>query len=499
MSLLDQDLGPDPTEVHRNSWAVGKLQDYTVRDFSGEDLFALYCEDFNDWLNADFNSLSTSIANALRDFLYRKGIYTGKKRGSNAANQLYEVLTTEEDDPEWPEEALRRAQLDPGSVAFEMKQLLQQKMPFSDVQAMYGYGQPSTTTTSAQMTTSTTPINMSMAPTPVPAMPLDKGKSVHLLPADTPNEPLDMHRATAFQKAWKEKDSYTGKMYDVLDDRVRDFISKCRIYGIGPSQYAHAFRWAVEGAARDYCRSSIPEDANFRTIYIMLKIHFDTEVNHSAYHNDFSGRTWESTKSEPENAGKAPMEILDVMLEKFRLCQRALGTRFAGEDHLVLAVTRAVRNSPEFDRATDEYHDSFQIFCSKLRTSLNRYHERASRTFLTQNHGWDPGTKHVPQTNPPPSTHFVDRKYNGNDFRSRQGNNTKRVGHSSVRKKRCWICGKEGHFSTQHSPDEQEQHKTDWRRQRHKAGRQYNATEYTQFLMEIEGEETLSDDDQFED
>ncbi|KAM7220412.1 hypothetical protein V8F06_004191 [Rhypophila decipiens] len=176
MSLLDQDLGPDPTEVHRNSWAVGKLQDYTVRDFSGEDLFALYCEDFNDWSNAYFNSLSTSIANALRDFLYRKGIYTGKKRGSNAANQLYEVLTTEEDDPEWPEEALRRAQLDPGSVAFEMKQLLQQKMPFSDVQAMYGYGRPSTTTTSAQMTTSTTPINMSMAPTPVPAMPLDKGK-----------------------------------------------------------------------------------------------------------------------------------------------------------------------------------------------------------------------------------------------------------------------------------------------------------------------------------
>ncbi|KAM7192181.1 hypothetical protein V8F33_008455 [Rhypophila sp. PSN 637] len=182
VAIIDEDLGPTPSDIHRNSWAAGKLQDYSEWNLIDEDLFARYCQDFNDWSNADFNSLPNSTAVALRNLLYSRGIYTGKKQGSAVTDQLYEVLTTE-DDPEWPEEALRRAQLDPGSVAFKMQQLLQQKMPFSEVQVMYGYGLSPTTTTSAPMITSATPSSMSMAPMPVPAMPLDKGKSVQFGPA----------------------------------------------------------------------------------------------------------------------------------------------------------------------------------------------------------------------------------------------------------------------------------------------------------------------------
>jgi len=80
-----------------------------------------------------------------------------------------------------------------------------------------------------------------------------------LPPAELPNESIDHTNLVTFRKVWKEKDSYTGKLYDILDDRMRAFMSLCDALDIRPGQYAHVLRWALEGAAKDSYLHHVPE------------------------------------------------------------------------------------------------------------------------------------------------------------------------------------------------------------------------------------------------
>ncbi|KAK1912580.1 hypothetical protein P3342_004516 [Pyrenophora teres f. teres] len=60
-----------------------------------------------------------------------------------------------------------------------------------------------------------------------------------------------------------------------------------------------------------------------------LKNHFDTDVNHSHYYADWT--TISFAKVRRENPDKTLHEVLDIMLDKLQLCQRALGQQYMGE------------------------------------------------------------------------------------------------------------------------------------------------------------------------
>jgi hypothetical protein len=72
------------------------------------------------------------------------------------------------------------------------------------------------------------------------------------------------------------------------------------------------------------------------------------------------------------------------MLNKFRLCQRALGSQYIGERTLIDTVARACRGSPELDRAMEKPLDTFEGLCSNLRASLAHYTSRQNHTYHTQ-------------------------------------------------------------------------------------------------------------------
>jgi hypothetical protein len=104
-----------------------------------------------------------------------------------------------------------------------------------------------------------------------------------LPPPEVESEPIEPNVMVSFRKFWQKEDSYTGEAYDILDDRVRIFIRNCKSVGIRPSQYAAIFGYTLQGAAKDYVLHNVPEEATFRKQYLLLKAHFDTEVNHTAY------------------------------------------------------------------------------------------------------------------------------------------------------------------------------------------------------------------------
>lgn len=97
---------------------------------------------------------------------------------------------------------------------------------------------------------------------------------------------------------------------------------------------------------------------------------------------------------------------------------------------------------------------------------------------------------------PTPSTdaHFINRKYNNNRSRPTNGFTRSRPTSGFTSKKCCWICNKEGHFSTQHTRQEQDDQKTRWRRGRQAEDRERTTAAYTAFLLDCEGEENLDDD-----
>jgi len=66
-------------------------------------------------------------------------------------------------------------------------------------------------------------------------------------------------------------------------------------------------------------------------VYHKLKTHFDTDVNKKQYHTDWTTITFANTRSQKDSVDRKPVEILQSMLDKLQLCQRALGPAYAAE------------------------------------------------------------------------------------------------------------------------------------------------------------------------
>ncbi|KAM4067352.1 hypothetical protein HRG_001316 [Hirsutella rhossiliensis] len=164
--------------------------------------------------------------------------------------------------------------------------------------------------------------------------------------------------------------------------------------------------------------------------------HFDTNVNLEHYHTDWSTITFNSVRS--KHSDKDLHAVLDIMLDKLQLCQRAIGPEIAGESNLRNAVIRACRGTPELN---------------------------------TQ---W-----------------YTDRKYQQNrpPFRNNNSANPKR---QPQRKKVCFICGKAGCWSTKHTIEERKQSRM-YFLNAHNASD--TTPDFAMFLAEFEGhelDETLS-------
>jgi len=555
LDLIDEDITNNSTDIHRNSWVAARIKNYlTTKRCHNDILLVEYQEDFEEWTEEDFDKINKDILRELRNALVFKGVNIKKGAGKKIARSLAVALNWEYS-PAWTAESLNNERFAPDTRAHYFQRMAERgdrlptfphpshgkerKVQFqqqdddgADGANTDGFGTipsiehedtlakvsipgvfPSDRTQFPTSYVSQRPVDAvrssplgpqirtppvapilrppSVAPS-VPAftartLPRSVAKQVEdLPPPNVPNEAIEPTTVVAFNKVWRKEDSYTGENYDVLDDRIRLFMRTCRAIGIRPGQYADIFNWAVQGAAKDYMIHSMPEGLCFADMYVCLKNHFDTENAHAAYYVEWTCRTFESTKNEPENVGKPLPQILDSMLNKFALCQRALGNSYGGERILIDTVTRACRTSPEFDRAMEKSQDTYESLRSNLHASLTHYLAKQGTTFLT---------KATTRQGAVGSTHLVDRKYNSNRPHSKRQEND---GQRSA-KKRCWICGKEDHFSTMHSKTEQDEHKTKWRRQRQIDGRHPSKAAYAHFLMEYEGEEDSDSDNDFVD
>ncbi len=71
-----------------------------------------------------------------------------------------------------------------------------------------------------------------------------------------------------------------------------------------------------------------------------MKIKFDTKVNKAQYYTDLSLMIYYSLKVEKSNIGKTNLEVLQTLLDKLQLYQRALGLGYMSKNQLIATTQR---------------------------------------------------------------------------------------------------------------------------------------------------------------
>ncbi|KAK1918683.1 hypothetical protein P3342_001732 [Pyrenophora teres f. teres] len=307
---------------------------------------------------------------------------------------------------------------------------------------------------------------------------------------------------------WREKgnnEHLHSKPYDLLDDKLKIFYSICYHADIQPDQFHAVFPRILEGRAQDYYLHFVDQRTDtFLTVYTKLKNHFDTDVNHSHYYADWT--TTSFAKVHRENPDKTLHEVLDIMLDKLQLCQRALGQQYMGEYALRTTVITACRGVKEFAMALYRPSLECEVLFGDLRSSIENSLAMTTSVNFTE----------VDQGN----QYYLDRRYNSNGrnrggsrggtrgaFQKGEQSFDSSRGFKPRWKKKCFVCQKEGCWSTNHTDEERKTARAQFFSMLYFTGApppkdfsvhlaEYEGIEHTsQYNQRLEEEEDCEDDD----
>ena len=335
-------------------------------------------------------------------------------------------------------------------------------------------------------------------PIRIPDMSYDPYKT--LPPRWSRNDKLDSRKFTQFSKNWDSKRKYTGDVYDLLDDKIKIFFGLCWRLDIQEEQFHAVFPAILTGRAETFYTQVVERDDTFADAYTVIKNHFDHDVHHRHYYTDWTSTTFARTRT--ENPDKGLQEVLQILLDKLQLCQRALGKNFEGEDALRTTVINACRGVPELEMALFKPAPICEGLFSDLRSSIETHLARRHTAQMMM------GSETVTE-----DQYYLDRRYNrigggrggprgaggiGGGFRGDQrgsrgnhrvhGNYSGRT--STPRwKKKCFICQKEGCWSTNHTEEERKVMRAHFLSTCHFTGIQ-QPKDFAVYLAEYEGSET---------
>ncbi|CAD6502171.1 BgTH12-02410 [Blumeria graminis f. sp. triticale] len=471
---LDPDLWGEPVNklssaVALTTYAVKLLTDWEEYKEHGEDLFLLFKEEFADWTSDMFGKI-------------KSGVYTGKKTIPIGIAMV--TLLNCEELPEWPQ--IKEIDLPDQGQQFQQQKVAPKQTGY---QSEEGQALNSMLPTLKQQSQPPfRPIRSQSPypwendqPRPAPGTLYPQRPAVRavvdyktfddyndLPPRDVQNERVDANTQTSFIKLWNRNQNYTGEAYDLLDNKVRYFLRICYNLSI-PVQYFHGlFSHILDGEAQAFYLSYVPKDDTFYNQYTKMKYHFDTEINHHQYYTDWTNITFANFRSKTPD--KPLQEVLDAFLKKKQLCQRALGEMYIGESLLRTQIITNCKGVPELEVALFNPGKSCEELFSQLRSAIEIYSNRSPNQFTQYNNEFMGDNQF-----------FLDRRYthnrlhrgkygtrigNGNSFQGGNCGNPSGDSRQQQRqlrwKKKCFVCGKEGCWSTKHPKEDRNRAKSQY-------------------------------------
>ena len=217
------------------------------------------------------------------------------------------------------------------------------------------------------------------------------------------NRPIDPQQVSTFQKGWRKDRNYTGKPYNLLYNKVRIFIGYYKQLQITEDQYHAVFPDILSSRAEDFYIYHIGPDKRWDEVYNLIDTHFNTTINHSQYWADQT--TLSFVRVRKENPDKTLPEVLETLLDKLQLVQRALGEGYQGKIALCTIVVRACRAVPELEPAIMNQKPTCKALFADLRAALQVAMKRDSiQQFMSHKEA---------------GINFMDRQYSSN-FKNRQ-------------------------------------------------------------------------------
>ncbi|KAM4061685.1 hypothetical protein HRG_011710 [Hirsutella rhossiliensis] len=190
--------------------------------------------------------------------------------------------------------------------------------------------------------------------------------------SNPPKPHLNLHTQYMFMKLWDKDQNYTGEPYDLLDEKLRIFMSICYNIQVKPSQFHALFPRILDGRAQTFYIDKIEWTTTFRKAYDSIKQHFDTEVNHVHYYTDWTTTTFNSIRA--QDASKSLHEVLQLLFDKLQLCQRALALTTQETFHCVLRLSSHAVVYPNLNTPSSNLQQrsrpSLQIYDLPLRPTL---------------------------------------------------------------------------------------------------------------------------------
>lgn len=355
-------------------------------------------------------------------------------------------------------------------------------------------------------------------------------KNLAIPPLDELPSTVEQRKLENFSKVWGTRPKYDGKPYNLLDQKLLVFFNVCQMMGIDRFGYHAVFANMLSGNAEDYYLQHCQRLETFFEVYTTMKLHFEQDVNLAQYHTDWTYTKWSTCmarKSDDETA----MDVLNNMLDKLMLCQKAMGPDFRGDAILREKTREAVSGVPAFEYALQDPKESVEGFFSSLRSSLqtvlSREGGRAPASYLLSGDHDD----HPPPAPPAPGQSFpvtetypTDRIYHGNQrgrgkfqnaargrssgqsfWKDRQQQRGIRPDSTFQRRKgfvktsfrnndhqspgewtdKCFVCKELGCWSTNHPIHERQAARTYWCAEFPDCGQ----VEYVTYLVAYEGDE----------
>jgi hypothetical protein len=193
-----------------------------------------------------------------------------------------------------------------------------------------------------------------------------------------------------FTKTWGNQSRWSGEPYDLLDDKLKVFLNICYFCDVTPYQFWAVFPRILSGRAQDYYISHVDIDDTFQQAYSKLTDHFVTETNRRQYYHDWTNTTFATVRNDKENSGKTLREVLEKLLDRLQLCQKALGAEYQGDEMLRTTVIRACAGVPELEHALFIPAAPCERLFHDLRSSLDLSVKRSSTSqYLQQHKGTD--------------------------------------------------------------------------------------------------------------
>jgi hypothetical protein len=281
-------------------------------------------------------------------------------------------------------------------------------------------------------------------------------------------------------KLYSDDQKYSGQE-DNFDFHLIIFNNHCSQIGIqDDSTKAKAYSIMLKGQALDHFFSNLRNtDPNATAVFFndlcnATRNYFETTEYRRSQLNKWNSTTLRTVMADAKHTGKSTKECLQLLITELRHIQPSLDSSLRTDLFLHSKLITACQDVPACEYACFKPSDSLSGLINDLQSSITTYEK----------------------TRPPdpPSAFFTDRRFHRKEPRFSRFPSRFPPRPSTYQKrqqKRCFVCKKEGCWSTKHTEEEREDSRKRFRNQL-----QRNLDQRVhQYITEYEGEEGDNDAD----